>query len=132
MRMFLLPITKISFLERKNAKYGFMTFEGVGTVTTNFQAPKPGWYEIECAGFSMSQQDHDAFLFARVIPDNQVNQPENTFPIPEGEEPTYGVVTLGKLPYGTYTKESYESCLEVATTTPTGCAWMTSALRSWA
>lgn len=98
---------------KKNAKYGFMIFEGVGTVTTNFEAPNPGWYEIECAGFSMSEQDHDAFLFARVIPDNQVNEPESSFAIPEGDEPTYGVVTLGKLPYGTYTKESYESCLEV-------------------
>ena len=97
---------------KKNAKYGFMIFEGVGTVTTNFVAPKPGWYEIECAGFSMSEADHDAYLFARVIPDNQVNQPESSFAIPEGEEPTYGVVTLGKKPYGTYTKESYESCLE--------------------
>ena len=98
---------------KKNAKYGFMIFEGVGTVTTNFVAPNPGWYEIECAGFSMSENDHDAYLFARVIPDNQVNQPESSFAIPEGEEPTYGVVTLGKKPYGTYTKESYESCLEV-------------------
>lgn len=97
---------------KKNAKFGFMTFEGVGTVTTNFVAPKPGWYEIECAGFSMSSEDHDAFLFARVIPDNQVNALESSFAIPTEEEPTYGVVTLGKLPYGTYTKESYESCLE--------------------
>jgi hypothetical protein len=97
---------------KKNAKYGFMTFEGVGTVTTNFVAPKPGWYEIECAGFSMSEQDNDAYLFARVIPDNQVNAPESSFAIPTEDEPTYGVVTLGKLPYGTYTKESYESCLE--------------------
>ncbi len=96
---------------KKNAKFGFMTFEGVGTVTTNFVAPKPGWYEIECAGFSMSSEDHDAFLFARVIADNQVNTPESSFAIPTEEEPTYGVVTLGKLPYGTYTKESYESCL---------------------
>ena len=98
---------------KKNAKYGFMIFEGVGTVTTNFTVTKPGWYEIECAGFSMSENDYDAYLFARVIPDNQVNQPESSFAIPEGEEPTYGVVTLGKLPYGTYTKESYENCLEV-------------------
>lgn len=29
----------------KNAKYGFLPFEGVGTITTNFVAPKPGWYE---------------------------------------------------------------------------------------
>ena len=96
---------------KKNAKFGFMTFEGVGTVTTNFEAPKPGWYEIECAGFSMSEQNHNAYLFARVIADNQVNTPESSFAIPTEEEPTYGVVTLGKLPFGTYTKESYESCL---------------------
>ncbi|MBR2233395.1 MAG: hypothetical protein IJ891_13690, partial [Prevotella sp.] len=37
---------------------------------------------------------------------------ESSFTIPTEDEPTYGVVTLGKLPYGTYTKESYESCLE--------------------
>ena len=100
---------------KKNAKYGFMIFEGVGTVTTNFVAPKPGWYEIECAGFSMSSEDHDAFLFARVIADNQVNTPESSFAIPTEEEPTYGVVTLGKLPYDTYKKNNYENCLEVGT-----------------
>ena len=98
---------------KKNAKYGFMIFEGVGTVTTSFVAPKPGWYEIECAGFSMSENDHDAYLFARVIPDNQINEPESTFPIPTEDEPTYGMVTLGKLPYNTYQKDNYEHCLEV-------------------
>ena len=97
---------------KKNAKYGFMTFEGVGTVTTNFEAPKPGWYEIECAGFSMSSADHDAYLFARVIPDAQINAPENSFTIPDEDEPTYGKVTLEKLPYGTYQKNNYENCLE--------------------
>ena len=98
---------------KKNAKYGYMIFEGVGTVTTNFVAPNPGWYEIECAGFSMSSKDHDAFLFARVIADNQVNEPESSFAIPNEDEPTYGVVKLGKLPYGTYQKNNYENCLEV-------------------
>ena len=99
---------------KKNAKYGFMIFEGVGTVTTNFVAPKAGWYEIECAGFSMSSEDHDAFLFARVIPDDQVNEPESSFAIPESDEPTYGVVTLGKIqPYDKYQKNNYENCLEV-------------------
>ena len=92
---------------KKNAKYGFMTFEGVGTVTTNFQAPKPGWYEIECAGFC---QGNDAYLFARVIPDSRVNDLENTFEIPDDNEPTYAKVTLEK--YGTYQKDNYENCLE--------------------
>lgn len=98
---------------KKNAKYGFMIFEGVGTVTTNFVAPKAGWYEIECAGFSMSSEDHDAFLFARVIPNDQINTPEHTFAIPTEDEPTYGKVTLGKLPYDKYQKNNYENCLEV-------------------
>ena len=98
---------------KKNAKYGFLPFEGVGTITTNFVAPKPGWYEIECTGFSMSEKDHDAYLFARVIPDNRVNDLENTFEIPSSDQPHYGIVTLEKVAFGKYQKDSYESCLEV-------------------
>lgn len=99
---------------KKSAKYGFMIFEGVGTVTTNFVAPKPGWYEIECAGFSMSElNNHDAYLFARVISDDKINEPESTFAIPSENEPTYGMVTLGKQPYDKYQKNNYENCLEV-------------------
>ena len=94
---------------KKNAKYGFLPFEGVGTITTNFEAPKPGWYEIECAGFC---QGNDAYLFARVIPDNRVNDLENMFDIPAVNEPTYAKVTLEKLPFGTYQKNNYENCLE--------------------
>jgi hypothetical protein len=101
---------------KKSAKYGFMIFEGVGTVTTNFVAPKAGWYEIECAGFSMSSADHNAYLFARVINDNEVDKPESEFAIPTEDQPTYGVVTLGKIqPYDTYQKNNYENCLEVGT-----------------
>ena len=98
---------------KKNAKYGYMIFEGVGTVTTNFEAPKPGWYEIECAGFSMSSdENHDAYLFARVIPDSRVNDLENTFDIPNENEPTYAKVKLEKLPFETFKKNNYENCLE--------------------
>ena len=97
---------------KKNAKFGFLSFEGVGTITTNFEAPKPGWYQIECVGFTMSSTNHDAYLFARVIPDSRVNDLENTFEIPSANEPHYGEVTLEQLPFGTYTKENYETCLE--------------------
>ena len=96
---------------KKNAKFGFMSFEGVGTVTTNFQVPKPGWYEIECVGFTMSENDHDAYLFARVIPDSRINDLENTFEIPSTAQPHYGEVTLEQLPFGTYSKNNYENCL---------------------
>ena len=105
---------------KKNAKYGFMIFEGVGTVTTNFTVTLPGWYEIECAGFSMSENDendaHDAYLFARVIRDDQINTPESSFAIPDEEnedDPTYGQVTLEKMRYDAYQKNNYENCLEV-------------------
>lgn len=97
----------------KNAKFGFLSFEGVGTISTNFEAPKPGWYEIECVGFSMSSEDHDAYLFARVIPNSRASDLENTFEVPSTEQPHYGKVTLEKLPFGTYSKNSYPACLEV-------------------
>ena len=85
----------------------------MGTITTNFEAPKPGWYEIECTGFSMSSENHNAYLFARVIPDNQVNDLENTFEIPQTDVPHYGQVTLNKVSFGTYQKNNYKNCLKV-------------------
>ncbi len=97
----------------KNAKFGFLPFEGVGTISTNFVAPKPGWYQIECVGFSMSEENHDAYLFARVIPNSRANDLENTFEVPSTEQPHYGKVTLQKLPFGTYSKNTYPACLEV-------------------
>ncbi|MBR5686664.1 MAG: hypothetical protein IKX36_01745 [Prevotella sp.] len=97
----------------KNAKFGFLPFEGVGTISTNFLAPKPGWYQIECVGFSMSSEDHDAYLFARVIPNDHANDLESTFEVPTTEQPHYGRVTLQKLPFGTYSKNTYPACLEV-------------------
>ena len=97
----------------KNAKFGFLPFEGVGTISTNFLAPKPGWYQIECVGFSMSEHDHDAYLFARVIPNSRADDLENTFEVPSTEQPHYGKVTLQKLPFGTYSKNTYPACLEV-------------------
>ena len=97
----------------KNSKFGFLPFEGVGTISTNFVAPKPGWYQIECVGFSMSEANHDAYLFARVIPNSRANDLESDFEVPSTDQPHYGKVTLLKLPFGTYSKNSYPACLEV-------------------
>ena len=97
---------------KRNAKFGFLPFEGVGTITTNFQAPKPGWYEIECTGFSMSENDHEAYLFARVIPDTLVNELEEAFEIPSENKPTYAKATLEKVPFGIYQKDNYTNCLK--------------------
>lgn len=88
----------------KNAKYGFLPFEGVGTITTNFKVPNPGWYELVCTGFISSEQDaHDAYFFARVIKEANVGTPENEIPAPE-DQSEYGDVTLKKVPFGTYEK----------------------------
>ena len=88
----------------KNAKYGFLPFEGVGTITTNFKVPNPGWYELVCTGFISSEQDaHDAYFFARVINEDNVGTPENEIPDPE-DQSEYGDVTLKKVTFGTYEK----------------------------
>ena len=99
---------------KKNAKYGFLPFEGEGTVYTNFKAPKPGWYEIECVGFC--QGNNDGYLFARVIADSVAGNAENTFEVPVRDVPHYGKVTLEKIPSDlcnrTFEKNNYESVLE--------------------
>lgn len=43
----------------------------------------------------------------------RINDLENTFDIPSADEPHFGIVTLEKLPYGTYQKNNYENCLKV-------------------
>ncbi len=49
----------------ENAKYGFLTFEGIGRTYTEFEVPQPGWYMIQCYGFVQSD-NNDAYIFARV------------------------------------------------------------------
>ena len=78
----------------KNAKNGFLPFEGVGTMSTNFQVTKPGWYELSCSGFYMGE--NPGFLFARVIADADVNVKESEFEIPTTDVPHYGVVDVQK------------------------------------
>ena len=78
----------------KNAKNGFLPFEGVGTMSTNFQVTKPGWYELSCSGFYMGE--NPGFLFARVIADADVNVLESEFEIPTTDVPHYGVVDVQK------------------------------------
>lgn len=49
----------------ENAKYGFLTFEGVGRTYTEFEVPQPGWYMVQCYGLIQSD-NNDAYIFARV------------------------------------------------------------------
>lgn len=119
----------------KNAKNGFLPFEGVGTLYSNFQVTQPGWYELSCSGFYMGE--HPGFMFARVISDADVNVLENEFEVPTTDVPHYGVVDLQKFnleeclskyeegsgayndyaKIGTYDdpKASYRGCLAVGT-----------------
>lgn len=53
---------KTQWTDKDNAKYGFMEFEGAGTVSTYITATVAGVYRISCYGFY--QGDHPAYLFA--------------------------------------------------------------------
>jgi len=94
---------------KKDAKFGFMQFEGVGTAYVEFQVPDPGWYEITSTGFC---QGNDAYMFARVIKDSEIDIPESEFDSPEIDNPRYSRIDLNKLNVP-YKKDSYDNCLTV-------------------
>ena len=87
----------------KNAKYGFLTFEGVGRTYTEVEVPRPGWYLVQCYGFVQSDQGHNAYLFAKVKGSN-------------GTSSTGGeaITMLKTVPAGTFTgKNIKDNCLVV-------------------
>lgn len=87
----------------KNAKYGFLTFEGVGRTYTEVEVPRPGWYLVQCYGFVQSENNHDAYLFARVVGSKETS--------PTGGE---AKINLKTVPAGTYTgKDNKDKCLVV-------------------
>lgn len=89
----------------KNAKYGFLTFEGVGRTYTEFEVPQPGWYMIQCYGFVQSD-NNDAYIFARVK-GSEINGIEG------GESKN----NLVRVPSGTFkSKNTKANCLEVGQT----------------
>ena len=57
----------------KNAKYGFLTFEGVGRTYTEVEVPRAGWYLVQCYGFVQSNEGHDAYIFAKVKGSNETS-----------------------------------------------------------
>lgn len=91
---------------KKNAKYGFLQFEGVGTVTSDFQVTKPGWYEITCNGFCQSDFN-DAYLFAHVILDADTVKPEIEF---TEDYSQYSKIELKRIS-NIFEKDSYDECL---------------------
>ena len=88
-----------------NAKYGFLTFEGIGRTYTEFEVPRPGWYMVQCYGFIQSD-NNDAYIFARVK--------GSTINGIEGGESKNNLV---RVPSGTFqSKDKKVNCLEVGKT----------------
>lgn len=86
----------------ENAKYGFLTFEGVGRTHTEFEVPRPGWYMVQCYGFIQSD-NNDAYIFAKVK--------DSTIDGIEGGESKNNLV---RVPSGTFkSKNAKANCLEV-------------------
>ena len=87
----------------ENAKYGFLTFEGVGRTYTEVKVPRPGWYLVQCYGFVQSDNDHDAYIFARVKGSTETSSTGG-----------YSESALQKVEAGTYTgKNLKDNCLVV-------------------
>ncbi len=53
---------KTQWTDKGNAKYGFMEFEGAGTVSSYIEAPATGWYRVSVYGFYSGS--NEAYLFA--------------------------------------------------------------------
>ena len=86
----------------ENAKYGFLTFEGVGRTYTEFEVPQPGWYMVQCYGLIQSD-NNDAYIFARVK-GSEINGIEG------GESKN----NLVRVPSGTFqSKDTKANCLAV-------------------
>lgn len=58
-------LLKIVFNNIKNAKFGFMAFEGVGTASVEFTLPQPGWYQIEANAISFSDDGNPTYMFGK-------------------------------------------------------------------
>jgi hypothetical protein len=88
-----------------NARYGFLSFEGVGRTYTEFEVPQPGWYMVQCYGFiqNASNSNNDAYLFAKVK-DSSTNSIE-------GGESRNNLVKVSANKFGS--KDKQANCLEV-------------------
>ena len=85
-----------------NAKYGFLSFEGVGRTYTEFEVPQPGWYMVQCYGFVRSA-NNDAYIFAKVK-----GSTSNSI---EGGESRNNLVKVSTKTFGS--KNDQSKCLEV-------------------
>lgn len=54
---------------QKSAKYGYMSFEGIGSVSSFITPPAAGYYMVTCKGFY--QGNNEAYVFANCVGDPQ-------------------------------------------------------------
>ena len=98
---------------KKNAKFGFMLFEGIGYATTNVWVPKAGWYAIECTGFVQSENDNPAYFFGHKINGNQIDYNEYDFSIPNSSCTWFNEIQLYQMDNDRFHKQSYDSCVVI-------------------
>ena len=54
------------FNKIKESKLGFMSFEGIGTVSVTFEVPQPGWYQVEANAINFAtDSSHKGYMFAK-------------------------------------------------------------------
>ena len=100
----------IGYVIKKDPKYGFMSFEGVGAVTSYVTAPVDGIYEISCVGFSQpgegATHPEDGYLFA-TIGESKIS----SMYIGEEDDEEIKTTLLHQIPAGTYDRTSYMECM---------------------
>ncbi len=88
-------LLKIVFNNIKNAKFGFMAFEGVGTASVEFTLPQPGWYQIEANAISFSGDGNPTYMFGKA---NWVTDITTIRTLPNCSYLGYGQVKLTNVP----------------------------------
>ena len=76
----------------KNAKFGFMSFEGVGDVSVSFEIPQPGWYQVEAYAIHFSNDPtHKAYMYGKT---NWVTVTPELMEAANNSQLGYGLVEL--------------------------------------
>lgn len=89
---------KTQWTDKNNAKYGFMSFEGVGTASTYIEVTTDGVYRISCYGFY--QGNNPGYLFATTS--NPQTTGTNTFN-PNGQGVVFKTANLNQVAGSPYT-----------------------------
>ena len=97
--------TAVSRGQMKDAKYGYMSFEGIGAVYSSITAPATGWYQVSCIGFSQSATQNRGYLFAA-----SSNSPVDPSTLDYTDD-KYAKAFLNNVAAGTYDRTSYMECM---------------------